>query len=240
VIALLLRAATVRTYWFLEDKRDIAATALAALVVQILVIALENTSKRRWFLPVSNNISNNEVRDGENKEKQISKEESAGFLSRSFLVWINHLLLAGYRRPIQLLHLQGVCDRGLVTEKVTRSFHLLQSPTKTTKTTQQDDDRKDSGYGLIGTAFRCLGVYFLVPVLPRLCVTAFTFSQPLLASALTSYLASQGTAEAVSRDRGYGLVGATGLVYLGIAVCINSAPDICTSLLGETTTDLRR
>lgn len=177
----------VRTHWLLEGKNAIAGTSLVVLLIQILLIAVENGSKRRWFL-----VPNEEV----------SKEETAGFLSRSLLVWVNRLLTTGYRRPLQLSDLE-IVDGCLVTEKVAKGFGRLQTA-------------KEFGvFGLIGMSFRCLGVHFLVPVVPRLCVTAFAFSQPLLASALTSYLASR---EPVSREVGYGLVGATFLVYGGIAV----------------------
>jgi len=51
-------------------------------------------------------------------------------------------------------------------------------------------------------------------VLPRLCLLAFTICQPLVLNRFLSFLASPSE----SPDTGYGLIGAYGLVYLGIAI----------------------
>jgi ATP-binding cassette, subfamily C (CFTR/MRP), member 1 len=65
--------------------------------------------------------------------------------------------------------------------------------------------------------FRCLGSYALLPAIPRLCKTGFSYGQPFLASALIAYL---GDPEATD-NMGYGLIGASFLVYGGIAVRIS-------------------
>lgn len=71
-----------------------------------------------------------------------------------------------------------------------------------------------SSLGLAGRTLLSLGRYLLLPVLPRLCLTGFTFAQPFLITALIQYL-SDNTA---SKNNGYGLIGASFLVYGGIAV----------------------
>lgn len=52
-------------------------------------------------------------------------------------------------------------------------------------------------------------------MISRLCLTGFTFAQPFLASALIEYLEER---ELTSTNHGYGLIGASVLVYVGIAV----------------------
>lgn len=52
-------------------------------------------------------------------------------------------------------------------------------------------------------------------VLPRLCQTAFTFSQPFMINTTVKYM-DQFDA---NPNYGKGLIGAWALVYLGIAVC---------------------
>lgn len=71
-------------------------------------------------------------------------------------------------------------------------------------------------FGLPVRTLLSLGRYLILPILPRLCLTGFTFSQPFLTTALIQYL-SDSTA---SKNDGYGLVGASFLVYGGIAVSI--------------------
>lgn len=60
-----------------------------------------------------------------------------------------------------------------------------------------------------------VGAPLLAPVVPRLCLTGFTFSQPFLTFALISYLGDAGTSP---KNYGYGLIAASFLVYTGIAV----------------------
>ncbi len=70
-------------------------------------------------------------------------------------------------------------------------------------------------YGLIQLTFQSLGLYAFAPVLPRLALSAFIFAQPFLASSLIDFL--DGGRDASEND-GYGLIGASFLVYTGIAV----------------------
>ncbi|RAK89341.1 hypothetical protein BO79DRAFT_237457 [Aspergillus costaricaensis CBS 115574] len=57
---------------------------------------------------------------------------------------------------------------------------------------------------------------FFSAVIPRLCVSAFTIMQPLLVSEITTYAALPEDQE--TRNKGYGLIAASGIVYIGLAV----------------------
>lgn len=70
-------------------------------------------------------------------------------------------------------------------------------------------------FGLPGRTLRHLGPYLVFPVIPRFCLTGFTFAQPFLASSLMDYLRDTNS---YSKNDGYGLIGASLLVYGGIAV----------------------
>jgi ATP-binding cassette, subfamily C (CFTR/MRP), member 1 len=85
LITALLRAAVVRTYWYIDGFHTTASISLTSLLVQIGILALESCSKRQWLIDSS--------RGG-------SPEESASFLSRSLFAWLNHLFLTGYRRQL--------------------------------------------------------------------------------------------------------------------------------------------
>jgi hypothetical protein len=56
----------------------------------------------------------------------------------------------------------------------------------------------------------------LYPIFPRLILIAFTFCQPPLVSRLLTYL--QEPPESQNANVGYGLIGAYGVVYFGMAV----------------------
>lgn len=55
---------------------------------------------------------------------------------------------------------------------------------------------------------------------PRLCVLGLQLAQPFLIQESVSYVEAARGPE--SRNIGYGLIGAYGLVYIGIAVCCSS------------------
>ena len=55
-----------------------------------------------------------------------------------------------------------------------------------------------------------------MPVIPRLILIGFTLCQPLLVNRFLDYL--QNSAKEQDANIGYGLIGAYGLVYFGMAV----------------------
>lgn len=57
---------------------------------------------------------------------------------------------------------------------------------------------------------------FCSVVLPRLCLISFTFAQPFFIARVLRLL--QEVDDDSSRRRGYGLIAATVLIYVGIAV----------------------
>ncbi|KAI1152199.1 putative ATP-binding cassette transporter [Nemania diffusa] len=184
----LLRAAVVRTYWQLDGYRAIAYLSLTSLLVQLVILALESCSKRRWLA------------DG---SRGSTPEECASFLSRSLVAWINPLFLKGYRRQLTDSDLR-IIDSSLSAAELEPRFDRLLAT------------REFGRYGLIRLTFQSLGAYALTPVLPRLGLSAFTFAQPFLASSLIAFLDENRN---LPENDGYGLIGASFLVYTGIAVC---------------------
>ena len=69
-------------------------------------------------------------------------------------------------------------------------------------------------HNLILVCIKTLKWQLLGVVVPRLCLLAFTISQPLILNRFLSFL--QNPSE--SHNIGYGLIAAYGLVYLGIAL----------------------
>ena len=70
---------------------------------------------------------------------------------------------------------------------------------------------------LLQVALRAYLWPYLSAILPRLCLSAFTFCQPFLISATLEFLNSSPTTE--SRLHGPALVGAYVLTYMGMAIC---------------------
>lgn len=60
----------------------------------------------------------------------------------------------------------------------------------------------------------------LTAVVPRLCLIGFNYSQPFLINRIIDFVGETGN-NASSANSGYGLIGATALIYIGIAVCVS-------------------
>ena len=87
----------------------------------------------------------------------------------------------------------------------------------------------DSPKSLAHLTWRCLGDALLGPVFPRITVTGFTFAQPFLVNSMLSQL-DDSAFKPISH--GYGLIGASALIYIGIAVSggQHSPPSVLSSL----------
>nr|A0A8J9WHR9.1 RecName: Full=ABC-type transporter phomO; AltName: Full=Phomopsin biosynthesis cluster protein O [Diaporthe leptostromiformis]BDA39144.1 ABC transporter [Diaporthe leptostromiformis] len=190
-VAVLLRAPLVRTHAALYGSGSaLVAVEIASLVLQLVLIAVGEVSS--WAADATSNFS---------------PEESAGFLGRSFGSWLWGTFVTGYRTTLSLDSLVPI-DSSLESRIVATSFdHIL-------PVSPSGKPGKNGQYRLLLALFRSLGLYALAPVIPRLCLAGFTLAQPFLASATINYI---GNGPAPDRD-GYGLIGATFLIYTGIAV----------------------
>ncbi|KAK1973563.1 LOW QUALITY PROTEIN: ABC transporter [Colletotrichum cereale] len=126
--------------------------------------------------------------------KEHSPEETSGLLSLTTFSWLLSLLTAGYKNVLalpDLFPLDKTLDRTPL-ERMQGNKHGL--------------DR------LLGAIF---AVPLLLPVAPRIALIGLLFCQPLLMEALLNYLHEPATD--TTSKRGYGLIGATILIYLGIS-----------------------
>jgi ATP-binding cassette subfamily C (CFTR/MRP) protein 1 len=64
--------------------------------------------------------------------------------------------------------------------------------------------------------FHCLRRPLASIIFPRLCLIGFNYAQPFLITAAIDTISRPK--DASEKNDGYGLIGATGLIYLGIAV----------------------
>ena len=76
--------------------------------------------------------------------------------------------------------------------------------------------KPDGRFTLIAVLWRCLRGQCSYVIFPRLCQIVFTFAQPFLITRVIDLLSEEDSE--LSRNEGYGLIGATALIYVGIAV----------------------
>lgn len=106
-----------RTYWLLVNTdagyKHVAEASSVALLFQLIIIVLESWSKERWLI----------------ENTKVAAEELASFADRSLFVWLDKLLLHGYRQKLTLSDLQPI-DRTLGTFRLANDFHDIQKSPK--------------------------------------------------------------------------------------------------------------
>lgn len=189
----------LRSFWLLSTASDNACRYLwlSILITTVLALTVESIPKTK--------ILKSEYRNA-------PKEQTCGFLNRSFFIWLIPFLQNGYSNVLRIgdideidTHLQGQECGG----KLQVVWKSLQS--------------KDTHcHHLIKATFYAYRWGFLSAVLPRLALSVFNFAQPLLIAATINYLGSPSTSE--SRLTGQALIGAYIVVYVGLAVRIIIIP----------------
>ncbi|KAJ6139789.1 ABC transporter integral membrane type 1 [Penicillium samsonianum] len=123
--------------------------------------------------------------------KEYPPEATCGIVNLSFVWWLNRLFLTGCRKIIGSGDLFAL-EPGLSSGKAGNTFSLP-------------------------WAFVCcFWLEFLAVAFPRVCMIGFNFAQPFMITAVLVYIENPITPE--SLNRGYGLIGATFLIYLGLAL----------------------
>jgi ATP-binding cassette subfamily C (CFTR/MRP) protein 1 len=191
-LTILLDITQTRTSWLASvsfDEITFSRLFTTTVVVKALLIILESQHKTRWLRWDT---------------KEHSPEETSGLYSLGAFAWLNKLFMMGYRRILTLDDLYPL-DQAMASD-------VLQ--TKLANFNLKGPRNRKNGLA-IATA-KTLAIPLLLPVGPRIALTAFQFCQPFLLNSLLSYL--QTAPEESSRNHGYGLIGAAALIYTGIAI----------------------
>ncbi|KAF4779309.1 hypothetical protein HER10_EVM0002693 [Colletotrichum scovillei] len=189
VLTIILDTAHARTLWIRDGLTPIAGVFTASLAIKAVILVLEETPKRA-YLPDS--------------EKDVAVECTTGVVSRSLFWWLNGLFFQGFRLLI------GLEDLGSIDPKFDSTVLLDRLDGVWSRAA------KNSKWSLIRSVFWAYRTTFLAAVLPRILFAGFIFSQPFLVNQIVNFVGSPRTEE--SRNIAGGLVGATALIYCGIAV----------------------
>ncbi|KAK1689651.1 ABC transporter [Colletotrichum godetiae] len=134
----------------------------------------------------------------------LSPEATSGIIARGFFWWLNSLLGKGFKATLSPSTLYDI-DNDM------RSEYLLQN--------LDNAWNRRRGHGkriLLRSIFSTTKMALLVTAVPRLVLIGFKFSQPFLINRIIKYV--DGDRGSDSKSVGYGLIAATGLVYLGNAL----------------------
>ncbi|KAI8713576.1 hypothetical protein NCS52_01302400 [Fusarium sp. LHS14.1] len=135
-------------------------------------------------------------------EKGSVRETSVGVVNRSFFWWLNHLFVKGFRGLIDLGSL-GALNQKFNTHDLSERIEE-----------RWKRDPKTSPFCLLKCTFMAYKWQFLAGIPPRLLHSGFNFAQPFLIQAIIIFVSMEETSVQISG----GLIGATVLVYLGLAI----------------------
>lgn len=186
----LFDATRTRTYW-LSGEVALAAILSVSLGIRLVTFYLEAQSKSDLLLV---------------PDKNIPPEVLAGPISRTVFHWLNGLMVSGYRG---VLHPQefGPIDDRLLSVRLRPVFQAIGDQ-------YENSTGPETCNGLIWLTLAALGRSLASPIIARLAVTLFTFTQPFLVNSALKYLEAEYP---IPPSHGYGLIGAAFLCYVGIA-----------------------
>ncbi|KAF9768184.1 ABC transporter fgm5, partial [Fusarium sp. DS 682] len=190
---ILLGVAQSRSYWLMASSFRVtryASIFTATLPFKVIVLLLELQSKARWMRWT---------------KEDHSPEETSSLFNLGVYFWLVRIFRNGFKKMLSIKEDLYILD------------HQMQSKVLLDKlTTQLANSSQDIGkrFRLAKALARALIVPLLLPVVPRLAMIAFQYSQPFFIHALLEYL----THKDVPKNHGYGLIGAATIIYAGIAV----------------------
>ncbi|PYH42243.1 multidrug resistance-associated protein [Aspergillus saccharolyticus JOP 1030-1] len=190
-LSTLLAVPRLRSLWMIPGA-ILPAVLWAAVVVLTLIAAILESMRPQP--------------SGQPKERERTPDEESSFWGRALFLWTLPLLRRG-KLSLEQRHLFHL-DAYLAAAGVGESLEKRWTQHLTCKA-------RDELY-LVRSVLQSYRQAFLVPVIPRLLVTAFRFCLPFLISTSISYFES--SPNETFTPYGYALVGAFVLVFVGIAI----------------------
>ncbi|KAL2876417.1 hypothetical protein SGCOL_008417 [Colletotrichum sp. CLE4] len=236
LVSLVLDGAILRTMWLSHLSVAISAVFAASFACKTAIVILEAQEKTRYLVSSS----------AAGGQSSYSPEETSGIYSRGLFWWLTPLLLTGFRRllkPLDLFVLDGSMSAAVLNERFW--LHWDKSPSLSTGD-QSSEASRSPRYRLIRTCIVTLKWQLLAVILPRLFLLGFTICQPLILNRFLEFLQNPDE----TANYGYGLIGAYGLVYLGISIstsfywhaafrCLTMLRGVLVAAIYTKTTELR-
>lgn len=190
-VTILLDLPQARTLWMSRSYLSETILVTANPVIKGILLVLENVDKRSRLYPVGRHA--------------LPSEATSGIVNRSFLWWINKTIRSGFSKALSFNDMQ-VLDKRMssttLSEKVTRAWNERRLPER----------RLEFPLAVC----RALAPDFIAIAFPRILAIGFTFTQPFLIQRILTLLSD--SPERIEPAQGYGLIAATCLIYLGLAV----------------------
>ncbi|KAF4964511.1 hypothetical protein FSARC_7575 [Fusarium sarcochroum] len=135
-------------------------------------------------------------------EKEKIHETSSGVVNRSFFWWLNGLFLQGSRNVLETDNLETI-DAKFDTDHVSEPLEK-----------RWEQSSKQSQPSLLKCTFLAYKWQLAAGIIPRLLHSGFNFAQPFLIQSVIVFVSRKQMSIQISS----GLIGATVLIYLGLAI----------------------
>ncbi|PWY91611.1 P-loop containing nucleoside triphosphate hydrolase protein [Aspergillus sclerotioniger CBS 115572] len=182
-------AVQVRTLFIRHYPASLAALSAASVALKLLLLALEARTKRRYLKA---------------PHRDTPPESTSGIFARTIFWWLNRLFLAGFRKLLTLEDLFPT-DVDLKSGPLRQKIRVAWERYKSSNTRSL----------ILATAVS-LRWAILRTVFPRLCLIGFSYAQTFFIQRAIEHLHKPDTQ--MTRNEGYGLIGAAALIYGGIAI----------------------
>ncbi|CAI7605239.1 unnamed protein product [Penicillium palitans] len=188
LFTLLFDIVQTRTLWLSYGNLLVPSLFTANIAVKTAMVLFESLGKQKHLI---------------GSYQDLPPESTSGIVNRSSMWWLNRLFSTGFRSLLTTEDLDPL-DRPLQSAGTARQASKAW-------TLRRHPERRFEFPWQIGRAFK--GTLALM-VIPRLFLIGFTFSQPFLIASVLNWLDDPHS----ESNAGYGLIGATLLIYLGMAV----------------------
>lgn len=201
--------------WVLADRHPdltiIGRSIKLAIVINLLLLFLESFDKSGMLLDPA------AVR---------SPEDTAGVLSRTFFWWINAILARGYYEKLEVKTLPDLDEKLASTSLRSAALHNWEQRSRSFSSGHHDEsdlltlesEKPESLMTLPRVLLRTLLGPFLGAILPRLFLTVFKYSQPLLIRQTIRFLVNSHSKVGLGPEEGSNIIMASIIVYSGLAV----------------------
>lgn len=179
-----------RTLWLLPGSRAVAGLLTGSIAAKVVMLVLEGKEKANILMP---------------QWAGAPPEAIGGVFNRSFFWWLNDLMARGWNGMLYIDNLYAT-DSALDSTELLAKLDAVWSQAK-----------QHERHSLLKAVVNALMKPTLAPIIPRLVLGGFRFSQPFLLHSIVEFIGSD--LREGDKELGYGLIGATGLIYIGLAVC---------------------
>lgn len=189
LLSLMLDIPQARTLWLRPGSKSLPCVFTAGVVAKIVSLGLEACTKGGALFP---------------QYRMNAPERLVSLYDRTVLWWLNPIFWLGFKNRIVFEDLFPL-DDDMKSERLSNEF-------QTTWARYKGKTGRPLLWALSSYCWTAVTAF----VLPRLVLSALKLSQPLLINSITGVMAAGPTMK--SMDSGRGLIGATALVYCGLAL----------------------